>query len=57
MNYNRKIKKIEALSAAQFKEKSKKDDTIILDTRKETAFASAHIANSYFIWEDRFAKN
>lgn len=54
-NSNRKINKIEALNASQFEKGSKKEDTIILDTRKETAFASAHIEDSYFIWEDRLA--
>ena len=47
---------IEPLTPPEFEEKALKEDTIILDTRKETAFAAAHIGDSLFIWEDRLAK-
>ena len=47
---------IEPLTPPEFEKLANQDDTVILDTRKETAFAAAHIGDSLFIWEDRLAK-
>lgn len=47
---------IDPLTPPEFEKEAKKEETVILDTRKETAFAAAHIGDSLFIWEDRLAK-
>ncbi|MFW6270675.1 MAG: MBL fold metallo-hydrolase [Bacillota bacterium] len=45
-------KKPHSLSASQFEEKLNKENTVILDTRMEVSFASAHIPGAISIWED-----
>ena len=44
-----------ALNPKQFKEKTKEDDVLLIDTRNELNYGAAHIPDSISIWQDGLA--
>ncbi|MBD3278775.1 MAG: MBL fold metallo-hydrolase [Candidatus Aegiribacteria sp.] len=48
-----RVPALPALSAEEFQERAEK--TVVLDTRKETCFASAHVPDSLSIWKEGVA--
>ncbi|MFO7820216.1 MAG: MBL fold metallo-hydrolase [Halanaerobacter sp.] len=46
---------IDALNPTEFEEKAAQEDTIVVDIRSETDYATAHLADSLYLWENILA--